>query len=250
MPNGLPILTYHSLDTTGSVISVAPEAFASHIACLDELGYRAVCLREAVRHRRESGDWPDRTVVLTFDDGYENVYRFGAPVLAELGFSATLFLVTQHVGGTNDWDRPPTRLGVQPIIGWDQASSLARAGWEIGAHTRTHPDLRGLDSSQVEHELRRSRIDIEERVSQSVESFAYPYGHVSKIAEAVATREFESVCLTDLRCATVEPFTALPRVDAYYLTSLGRLRRLVEGRLTSYLALRRLGRLARAALAD
>ena len=104
------------------------------------------------------------------------------------------------------------------------------------------------DTRPGREELRRSRLDIEEHLNQSVESFAYPYGYVSEVAGSVAAREFRATCLTELRCATSEALHSLPRVDAYYLTTLERLRKLVEGRLEPYLTFCRLGRRVRAAL--
>ena len=248
MSTALPILTYHSLDSSGSVLSVDPEGFKSQMNCLSEMGYRGVCLRDAVRKRRARGQWPERTVAITFDDGYENVYRHGAPVLARHGFAATIFLVTGHMGGTNDWAPPPPKLGVQPLMDWETVKSLVSDGWEVGAHTRTHPDLRRLTLEQMENEVARSRVDIQEQVQQKVESFAYPFGFKSPAAARVVAREFQLACVTDLRRASGEALHALPRVDAYYLTSLESVRRLVDGRLDAYLALRRWGRWVRAAL--
>lgn len=244
----LPILTYHSLDTTGSVVSVDPRRFEDQMATVESMGYHAVCLREAVARRRESGRWPQRTVVLTFDDGYENLHRHALPTLARLRFSATVFLVTGHIGGRNDWDDPLPGLGLQSMLGWSQVGELVENGWEVGAHTVTHPDLRGLPASDVERQMRSSRTAIEDRLRQPVESFAYPYGHANDSVISIAEREFGVACLTELRSATVEPLHELPRIDAHYLQKPGRMRRLLEGRLDRYVTVRRWGRRVRAAI--
>ena len=98
----LPILTYHSLDLSGSVVSVAPADFADHIACLADLGFRSITLRDAVLHRQRTGEWPTPAVVLTFDDGYANVHATALPILTRHRFVATIFVVSGHVGGRND----------------------------------------------------------------------------------------------------------------------------------------------------
>lgn len=244
----LPILTYHSLDCSGSVVSVRPERFDEQMSTVEALGHRAVCLREAVSHRRETGQWPPRAVVLTFDDGYANLHRHALPALARRGFAATVFLATDHVGGHNDWEAPPPGLGLQPMLDWSQVAELAEEGWEVGAHTRTHPDLTALTGDEAESEMRGSRKEIEERLQQPVESFAYPFGYASELVTAIAAREFRASCTTELRCATSEPLHSLPRVDAYYLQPPGRMRKLLDGRLGRYLMIRRWGRRARSVL--
>ena len=122
----LAILTYHSLDLSGSVLSVAPQQFAEHMAHLAHLGLQGMALREAVAHRNAHGTWPERGVVLTFDDGYANCYEAALPVLRQHGFTATVFLVSGHMGGYNDWEPPLERLGTQPMLNWEQVAALAR----------------------------------------------------------------------------------------------------------------------------
>ncbi|MGH9901722.1 MAG: polysaccharide deacetylase family protein, partial [Pyrinomonadaceae bacterium] len=242
------ILTYHSLDTSGSVISLAPEVFAGQMACLADGGWRGVSLGEAVEHRDAEGSWPERTVALTFDDGYENFYESAWPVLRRHGFSATVFLVSGHVGGSNDWDAPPAGLGERRILSWSQAAELARAGIEIGAHTRTHPDLRRLPAEQIKEEVAGSRVEIEDRLGRAVESFAYPFGGTSRAAVEAVGGEFRAACTTELKRANGEPPHQLPRIDMYYVRSSKGFARLLDGRLDNYLAVRRLVRRVRGAL--
>jgi peptidoglycan/xylan/chitin deacetylase (PgdA/CDA1 family) len=240
------ILTYHSLDASGSAISLAPHVFEDHMKRLNDLGFRGIALREAVAHLAATGSWPADRVVLTFDDGYANFYEIGYPILSRYNFKATLFLVTQHVGGWNDWETAPKGLGRQSILSWSQVVELAAAGIEIGAHTRTHPNLCDLPDGTVADEIVAARKDIESHVAQAVESFAYPFGRVSAAAEDVVRREFRAACTTELRRANQESPTRLPRIDAYYLRSRDSLGRLLKGQLDHYLTLRRWGRMVRA----
>lgn len=246
--SALTILTYHSVDESASVLSVSPACFAEHMAWLADAGISVLSLREAVSYRDTTGGWPPRSVVLTFDDGYRSVYQQALPVLSRYGFHATVFLVTAHVDGRNDWESPPPRFGSQPLLTWDEVAALAAAAVEIGSHTRAHSDLRRLSPRHIEEELRGSRRDIEQRVACAVDSFAYPYGHASEDAIAVVRREFRCACTTVLRRATAEPLHVLPRIDAYYLRSPQMLKRLVDGRLDPYVAFRRWGRSVKALL--
>ena len=249
MSDRFAILTYHSVDNTGSVLSTHPETLARQMACLAELGFQGSSLIEVVKQSRRLGRWPERTVAITFDDGYENNLRVAQPILARHDFIASIYLITGHVGGEHDWEQPPAGLGRRSILDWAQVSELADAGWEIGAHTRTHPDLRKLHAEAVAQEIIGSREDIEQRLNRPVETFAYPGGHVSDAATAVVARELTAGCTTVLRrAAGDDPLHLLPRVDMYYLRDLQRLRRLAVGRLDRYLTFRRLARRVRAAL--
>ncbi|MGE0126733.1 MAG: polysaccharide deacetylase family protein [Blastocatellales bacterium] len=246
--NSLAVLTYHSLDTSGSVVSVAPQAFADQMSALAEAGFRGVSLREALSHREARGAWPERSVALTFDDGFANFYDEAAPALAQHGFAATVFVISGYVGKRNDWEPPPAGLGLREMLSWRQISEMSAAGIEIGAHTRNHKDLRQLSTAEAQEEIGGSRAEIEDCLGQPVESFAYPFGHVSPASLEIVRREFRAACTTELRRASAEALHELPRVDMYYLRTPRQLSRLLEGRLDRYLAVRRLGRLARAAL--
>jgi peptidoglycan/xylan/chitin deacetylase (PgdA/CDA1 family) len=243
--NKLAILTYHSLDPSGSVVSIARQDFANQMAALSERSLRGTSLIEAVRYRDRTGEWPKRVVVLTFDDGFANFYEAAMPVLTRYGFGATVFVVTGHMGGHNDWEQPPAGLGLLPMLSWQQATEVAKAGIEIGSHTRTHPDLRRCSPSEVEHEMTASRADIEQQLGLRAETFAYPYGGVNDVSCQLAAREFRAACTTELRRTNDDPLNLLARIDMYYLKSPQKFARLLDGRLDQYLTIRRWGRLAR-----
>jgi peptidoglycan/xylan/chitin deacetylase (PgdA/CDA1 family) len=243
--NTLAILMYHSVDTSGSVISVAPQDFANQMRCLSRLGFRGITLREAVAHYGARGSWPEGCVVLTFDDGYENFYLSAYPELNKYGFAATVFVVSQHMGGVNDWAPPPPGLGTRAMLSWQQAIDLCSKGVEIGAHTRTHTDLRRLSREAARDEILSSRLEIEKHLRRPVESFAYPFGWYNRESLEIVKGGFQSACTTSLRQARVDALHKLPRVDMYYIRSERRLRRLVGGSLDSYLCLRRWGRAVR-----
>ena len=243
----LAILTYHSLDDSGSVISVTPRVFADQMACLADEGVYGVTLRDAVAYRDLHGSWPAHRVVLAFDDGYANFADVALPILQRHAFRATVFLVTRHVGGHNDWAPPPAGVGTQPLLAWAQAIELTAAGLEIGAHTRTHRDLRRLDAAAARDEISGARQDIEDRVGVAVESFAYPFGH--RAWTDLVAREYHAGCTTELRRAGHHALHELPRIDMFYIRTPRRLVQLVRGRLDGWLSVRRWGRAVRQALA-
>jgi peptidoglycan/xylan/chitin deacetylase (PgdA/CDA1 family) len=239
---------YHSIDASGSVVSVSPQEFAYQMALLADLGFRAISLREAVSCFAEGDGWPEKAVVLTFDDGYANFFDSAFPVLSRHGFTATVFVVSRHVGLRNNWAPPPEGLGARELLGWRQLAELAAAGLEIGSHTLTHPDLRLLPDEEAVKEMIASREEIEDHLGRPVESFAYPFGAISRASEEAARREYQAACTTVLRRVKGDPLYSLPRVDMYYIRSRRSLENLLHGRLDSYLSIRRWARAARGAL--
>ena len=245
----LAILTYHSIDDSGSVVSVAPKTFAEQMGALAESGFRGISLSEALAYRDAHKQWPEACAVLTFDDGFANFYETAMPEIARHNFTATVFVISGHVEGHNDWDAPPSGLGSQRMLTWRQVKELSEQGIEIGGHTRTHPDLRRLSEKEIEEEIAGGCAEISDQAGRAVENFAYPYGYLNRQAEEVVRRTIRSACTTELRRASNESLHALPRVDMYYLQSPQQLQSLVTGKLDGYLTVRRWGRVIRQAMA-
>jgi len=235
----IAVLAYHSLDDSGSVVSVGPRVFEAHMAGLAEAGWQVVSLRQALAQREKSGDWPQNAAVLTFDDGFASVHEHALPVLARYGFGGTVFVVAGHVEGRNDWGRPPPELGYRATLSWDQLIDLSNRGVEIGAHTLSHADLSKLDRGPAEREILGSVGIISRRLGKPVETFAYPYGIVTPQAAAIAGRTFRAACTTEHRRASDEPLALLPRIEMYYLRHRLDLCPLVGGQLDRAVTLRR-----------
>ena len=85
----------------------------------------------------DGGRIRDRVVALTFDDAYRDFVTAAWPLLRRYGFTATMFVPTDHVGGRADWDR---HLGEPAdLMSWRELSALADQGLAIGAHSGSHP---------------------------------------------------------------------------------------------------------------
>lgn len=244
MTAGALILTYHAIEPGPAPICVDPNVFSRHLDCILESGARVVTvaeLAEAVRADAVS----ERTVAISFDDGFASVSRTAAPLLAERGLSATVFCVAGRLGGRSDWGGPwPRGLSLASA---DELASLTQAGWEIGSHGLGHESLRGLPPADVLRELSESKQLLEDAAGQEVRSFAYPYGIVPDgAADALRLAGYDAACTT--RLALVSPGADpldLPRVDAHYTRRPVLLRAALRGRLDFYLGTRRLGARAR-----
>ncbi len=216
----IPVLTYHSIDDTGGVLSTPVQTFERHVATLHAERIRTVCLSDIAECLRARNALPPRAVALTFDDGFASTYEHAFPLLRRYGFSATVFLVTQYCGKSNAWPGQPPWIDRLPLLRWPQILEMSRGGIHFGAHTKTHPDLSHLSSSEMHAAVRDCKREIEDRLGQAVDSFAYPYGRLDARVLAVVSELFAAACGTELAFVreTSNPW-CLERLDAYYLRS-------------------------------
>lgn len=215
----LPIITYHSIDGSGSVISTAPDVFRSQMKRLSEDGYKAVSLGQLSGNLVENASVSDgKTIALTFDDGFENFATEAFPVLEELGFTATVFLVTDFCGGYNDWENNPEDLPRSRLMSWQQVEELSGKGIEFGVHTRTHADLTKLTGEEIESEVVESKAKIEEVLGKEVDFFAYPYGKHNPAVKEIVEKNYKGACSTNLgKVNRNSDQYLLERIDSYYL---------------------------------
>lgn len=184
------ILMYHRIAADGpdalAPYRVHPDEFERQIGFLRAHGYYGITVgewAEAIRHRRAL---PGRPVVVTFDDGYRDFHEFACPVLVDMGFAATIFVVADFVGRTSSWDE---RYG-QPadLMSWDQLRGAQRAGMEIGSHTATHQPLTSLPPVVALGLERSARGTFERELGRPVTSLAYPYGMYDTVTKRTMAR--------------------------------------------------------------
>ena len=216
----IPILTYHSIDDSGGVLSTPVQTFVRHVATLHDAGMRTVGLSDIAECLRAGNSLPSQAIALTFDDGFASTYEQAFPLLCRYGFSATVFLVTDYCGRSNAWPGQPPAIDRFPLLRWPQIVEMSRAGIRFGVHTKTHPDLRQLSSPEMRAEIGDCRREIEDRLGQAADVFAYPYGRVDARVLAVVSELFAAACGTELAFvgASSNPW-CLERLDAYYLRS-------------------------------
>ncbi len=214
------ILTYHSIDPSGSPISIGAAEFARHCRFLGSGTVRVVPLADLAAC---NGD----AAAITFDDGFTNFAEVALPCLMENRLPATVFVPTDHVGLTNSWNAPGApAVPSLPLMSWETLGQVVDKGIEIGAHSRTHPDLTRLSLGAIEEECLGSADRLAHELGVRPRSFAYPYGMVSDTAAQVVRRGFAQGCTTEHRVfADREDPALLPRLDAWYFRAPG----LLEG---------------------
>ena len=200
----VPILMYHVIGTKGPATSnpglwVAPADFIAQVQAIKHAGYHAVTLQQAWDAWHHHRDLPRKPVVFSFDDGYLGQVRDALPALAAEGWAGVLNL----------------KLGNLADVGGTKAvKRLIRGGWEIDAHTITHPDLTTADAARLHEEVAGSRARLRRLLNVPVRFFCYPSGRYdATVIAAVKAAGYLGATTTALGWATPagDAFT-LPRV--------------------------------------
>ena len=200
----VPILMYHAIrtapaDDTHPHLWVRPRKFAEHLRALRRAGYTAVTLQRVWDAWRGRARLPRRPVVVSFDDGYASHVRIALPVLRRAGWAGVLNLKLSHL---------------DDLGGDDAVRRLIEAGWEIDAHTRTHPDLTVLPDARLEDEVAGVRAELRERFGVAANFFCYPAGRYdARVVAAVRRAGFLAATTTRSRFATPAARYALARVQ-------------------------------------
>lgn len=248
MATSLPILMFHSLDDEASALSFPPLLFRQAMATLHRGGYRTLSLLEAVECLRQRKAFPDASFVITFDDGYQTVYREAFPALQEFGFKATLFV---SVGEKAPADLSGTLPSIQNrlMLSWHELREMHRYGMTIGSHSLTHPDLTRMRPHQIEDEVCRSKKVIEETLSAPVNCFAFPYGSYDRRSLEIVRQHYDCACSTRLGTVRLssDPYT-LERIETYYFRSARLFGLMLSPLFPLYLQARRIPRAIRQAL--
>jgi peptidoglycan/xylan/chitin deacetylase (PgdA/CDA1 family) len=173
------VLCYHSVHPTWPYRTVTPDMFDEHLGCLRDF-CDLLPLSEVVASVGKVAKSPRPRVAITFDDGYEDNWRFALPILIKYSVKATFYITSGFVDREADvlrWFRTlrPEGGDFQPMS-WEQVTELKACGMEVGAHTVTHPRLTALRREDLERELTMSKHVVEEKLQTQVASFAYPFG--------------------------------------------------------------------------
>lgn len=213
----LPILMYHRVAPSGPVsldrYRVMPEAFEEQLMYLKDAGYYTPGWNDwltAVRYRRPL---TGRAIMLTFDDGYKDFYDNAWPLLKKYGFTATVFLVTSQIGGSNVWDAEYGEA--VPLMSSKEILELQQEGVEFGAHTVNHVSLSTLSPVDITKELAASRSMLVQELGINTTLIAYPYGATDSIVSHLAGACGYQVGLSCVEglCSLLNDPLLLPRLE-------------------------------------
>lgn len=210
--NSVPILMYHYIrplpdqkkDPVGYNLSVAPETFQKQLDQIKAAGYTTTTLDAFTEHRL-----PEKPIILTFDDGYDDAYSAAFPALKERGMVATFYVITDYM------DHPR-------YMSWEQLKQMAAAGMQIESHTTNHADLSKISRDEQLKELVDSKRAIEEHLGTKVRHFCYPSGKFTEETLALTKAAgYETAVTVNPGIANVDgDLLQLPRVRIYPTTDV------------------------------
>ena len=213
---------YHSTElmprsTVMRGMYVPPSRFHFQMRLLNILGYKGLSIRELMPYLQ--GKRTDKVVGITFDDGYLNNLKNAAPVLKKYNFTATCYIVSEFIGKTNIWDKPKG-INQRPLMTVDEIKEWLSFGMDIGAHTKTHLDLKSVSKKNIEREIKDCKNDLERQFNISIEDFCYPFGKFDEYICNVVKGAGYSTATTMVRGRANKDsnYFKLPRIPITYHT--------------------------------
>ena len=186
------VLCYHAVsEAWDDPLAMRPETLERQVAAAIRWGWKPAAAADVV-----AGS--SRALHVTFDDGYRSILRV-LPMLERLGIRPTVFVCTAYAHDGRPLDVPlldhvpSAHRHELATLSWDELRELADRGIEIGSHSRTHPNLRELSTSDLWEEVSASREEIEDQVGRRCSYFAYPYGQSDhRVQHAVERAGYEA----------------------------------------------------------
>ncbi|MDO6620969.1 MULTISPECIES: polysaccharide deacetylase family protein [unclassified Shewanella] len=208
--NAVVILQYHHVsETTPASTSVTPAQFEEQMQYLAENEFTIIPLTQAVNALKNNTPLADKSIVITFDDGYDSIGMAAAPILAKYDFPYTVFVSVE-----------PIEKGYRGMMSWDDIKTLTEKGATIANHSWAHEHLnRKLDGEskqqwldRIEANLLATEAEINKHTGQSVKMLAYPYGEYNSDVEDILKKHaFIGLGQQSGAAGKYSILTALPR---------------------------------------
>jgi peptidoglycan/xylan/chitin deacetylase (PgdA/CDA1 family) len=174
------VLCYHRFeDKPRDALAIAPAEFRTQMQQLKDNGIRVISMKDLLAWRRGEKSIPQKSAVITIDDGYVSGYSVAWPILKGFGYPFTMFIYTNYVG-----------VGGKSIT-WAMLEEMRDAGVDIESHTVSHHDLRhgpkGQDyTAWLHNELYTSKDILEQKLGIKIVAFAFPYGTHNEVVRKMA----------------------------------------------------------------
>lgn len=180
----IKVLMYHNIVEEQKIsnphwTNVGMEEFRKHLLLLDRWGFTPITFRDYLLFAEGQIMLPKKPVILTFDDGYEGVYKIAFAMLKDMGWNAVVFVIGDQGIKIDSWNNEPG-IGNPNLLDSEQIIEMHEAGFEVGSHSMTHQSLPNRSYINAWYEISKSKEEIESIIGSGVQSFCYPYGAVNK----------------------------------------------------------------------
>lgn len=162
---GVPVLYYHSvLESADNEVIITPENLKKQLQYIKDQGYTTLTIAQLKNYLLNNSSIPEKSIVITFDDGYMDNYYNAFPILKDLDMKATIFCITSNLDGSY-------------YLSKDAIREMSNYGIDIESHTVNHAKLDSLTYDEQLKELQESKKNLEEITGKEVDSIAYPFGN-------------------------------------------------------------------------
>ncbi len=231
---GLRVLVYHRVrPDADDPRSVTPQRFREHLTVLKDK-WIVVSLDEVLEAVSGRQPLPERAVLITFDDGYSDLYEHAFPLLQEFGFPAVVFMLARYVGKIGR-TYSEANYPEAPFLSAGQLREMKRAGIEVGSHGLWHVPLARLSPKEAEKEVRESKGILSNLLGMEVVAFSYPWGRAGDFSDehvVMVKRAGYEAAFTMLHGINVPPFDRFRfrRCHVYPFDEDGTFQAILEGR--------------------
>lgn len=204
----VPILMYHSISDDNNPLSVNLSNFEKQMSFLHKSNFKSVNFDSINKNEIK------KKFIITFDDGYKNVFVNALPILLKFNFTATIFLVSDLIGKFNKWDMNKENFFKYELMDLDDIKKWLSNGMSIGCHTANHFNLKNLDESTKKKEIVEPKFFFKDKLSYEVNSFSYPYGSYDDQSAKIVKENYKYAVTTNRSRYVPNKFTEnkIPRV--------------------------------------
>jgi len=218
MNNRIPILMYHQVspDPHPNFLeyTVTPQIFKNQLKIIESFRYTPINFDTLLAAKNGETELPEKPIILTFDDALVDALRYAVPILEDKNFCATFYVTTGYVGRISSWMIPDVNCEFE-VADWQTIKGLAAKGFEIGAHSVSHPLMDKISPERCYKEMSESRRALEEALGRKVRHMAYPHGAYNQTAVKLAGEVgYYTACTCEFYLAGLNSeFLELPRIN-------------------------------------
>ena len=186
----IPVLLYHSISDDNSNMSLNLNTFENQIMYLKKNDYTSINFDEIDQTKKKQ-------IIITFDDGYKDVFVNALPILKKYEFKATCFFVTNLIGQDNSWDIKNKNFSKKEIMNFNDINQWISSGMHIGSHSHNHLDLTKISERNLLNELEFSKKILEDKFNINSYIFCYPYGKVNQNVYTLTKKIYSKAVTTN-----------------------------------------------------
>ena len=169
----IPILMYHSISDGNNPLSVPIKNFEKQMKFMSHNDYKTINLKDLSNLNKYG-----KFFIITFDDGYEDVFVNALPILNKYDFTATCFFVSKYIGKHNIWDENKSNYIKLNLMNKEQVYEWSKNGMEIGSHSLDHKNLKDLNYNDKYSQITEPKKTFNKLFSIDIKSFSYPFGKI------------------------------------------------------------------------